>query len=143
MLVLTPSLLVTLGALFLVGIAAGPINPLSITIFQERTPEEMRGRVFGLVTAIAMVAMPAGRLLAGYVIEYVGITVTLIAVAMGYFALAVGVLASPAFRAMNSARGSKQLTEVTAPDSGPGRSGATGDRIGRSGVPLSPGRPHR
>ena len=74
----------TLAACLAVGIAAGPINPVLLTVYQERTPLDLRGRVFGLLTSITWSAMPLGRLAGGLLIESAGLRVTLILIAVGY-----------------------------------------------------------
>ena len=44
---------VLVGAKFLSGIASGPLNPVIDTVFLERIPDGMRGRVFGATHAAA------------------------------------------------------------------------------------------
>jgi len=51
---------------------------------QERTPKELRGRVRGALISLAMVAMPLGMLLAGYLLELTGLRIILISVAAAY-----------------------------------------------------------
>jgi MFS family permease len=63
-----PPLPIALAAMAAVGLAAGPINPLLATIAQERVPTNLRGRVFGIVSAGAFAALPLGVLLAGYLL---------------------------------------------------------------------------
>ena len=58
----TDSLIVAVAAFVVVGLAFGPGNPLIFTVAQERAPRELRGRVFGTVTAIAA---PLGMVLSG------------------------------------------------------------------------------
>ncbi|MBI3963345.1 MAG: MFS transporter [Deinococcus sp.] len=72
-LALLPSLAVTTGVLMISGMAAGPINPILLTIFQERTPAALRGRVFSILMAMAMIASPLGILLSGYIVEAIGL----------------------------------------------------------------------
>ena len=91
-----------MGALIVFGVASGPINPLVMTIFQERTPAAMRGRVLGLMTTVTWVAMPLGHLLAGYLIEWLGLRFLLIAVAAAYVAVSLSILVVPAFHDMTS-----------------------------------------
>jgi MFS family permease len=75
---LFPPLGVLLAALGVAGLAAGPLNPVIDTVFFERVPDGMRGRVFGVVSASAWLAMPLGVLLAGPAIEAVGLRATLL-----------------------------------------------------------------
>src|SRR5574338_532956 len=62
-LALTPPFWAAIAAAVLVGLAAGPINPIISTVIFERVPPAMRGRVLGPLTAGAWVAMPLGMLL--------------------------------------------------------------------------------
>lgn len=73
--------------LFVIGLAAGPINPLLVTVLQERTPPEMRGRVFGAVVAIAWTAMPLGMALSGIAVERVGSRATLQIIGIAFVVL--------------------------------------------------------
>jgi MFS family permease len=81
----TPSFPVVLGLLLISGLAAGPINPVIMTVAQERVPHGMRGRVFGLMTSGAYIATPLGMLLTGYLVEFFSVTTTILIIAGGYF----------------------------------------------------------
>jgi MFS family permease len=59
------------------GFVTGPINPVIDTVFLERVPDGMRGRVFGVGNAAAWIAMPLGVLVAGPAIEGIGLQATL------------------------------------------------------------------
>lgn len=87
-----PSLPVAITALIFSGIASGPINPLFMTIGQERVPATMRGRVFGIVTALALVAAPLGMITAGYLVEWLGVRAILIGIALAYTIITVVLL---------------------------------------------------
>jgi MFS family permease len=97
-----PSYPVLLAAAFVGGVANGPINPLVTTVLQARTPPELRGRVFGTITGLAMVSTPVGVLGAGFALELFGLQPTLVAMAAGFLALTLGALALPALHEMNS-----------------------------------------
>lgn len=62
---LQPSFNVLLVATLITSIGAGPLNPIIGAIEFERIPADMRGRVFGAITAGAWLAMPLGILLGG------------------------------------------------------------------------------
>lgn len=49
-LALVPVLPVSIVTVFAAGVAAGPINPLIMTVLQERLPLEQRGQIFSLVS---------------------------------------------------------------------------------------------
>lgn len=85
-LIALPSLPLSVAVLAVMGLANGILNPLIMTVLQERTPPELRGRVFGTVIATALIAAPAGLLLAGLVIETVGIR-SILAIMTGAFSL--------------------------------------------------------
>lgn len=102
-LTLLPPLGVATAALVVAGMAAGPINPIIHTAVQERTPEALRGRAFGALFAVASAATPAGMLLGGYLLEWVGARVTLLMIAGGFLAVTLGMLAVPAFRDLDRA----------------------------------------
>lgn len=85
------------------GLASGPLNPIILTVVQERVPAEMRGRVFGTMTAGAYLAVPLGMLLAGYLLEWKGVRTTLLAQAVCYLTITLSLLINPALREMNKA----------------------------------------
>jgi MFS family permease len=95
---LFPPLGVLLAAKTFSGIASGPINPVIDTVFLERVPSGMRGRVFGVTHAAAWIAMPLGVLAAGYVIDAVGLRATLIGSGIAYLAITLAARFSPALR---------------------------------------------
>ncbi len=111
-LVMTPRIAITIAALVIIGIASGPINPLLMTIFQERTPASMRGRLFGMITAISWVAMPVGMLSAGLLIEYGSLRLTLGLIAGAFALTTLGVLFNPTLRALDATtRTSEAVTD--------------------------------
>ncbi|MGH9175419.1 MAG: MFS transporter, partial [Vicinamibacterales bacterium] len=83
-LALTPPLIVAALVMVGKGIGAGPLNPILMTISQERIPPELRGRVLGVITSLAWIAIPVGRLGSGLLIERIGLIPTLVVVAAAY-----------------------------------------------------------
>lgn len=81
-----------------VGVAGGVVSPLSNTLLQQRIPDEMRGRVLGVVNGVALVASPIGFLLAGVLTEFVGGQVVLGVIAFLLLGVAVWSLFVRAFR---------------------------------------------
>jgi len=73
-----PPLPVMVSAMLLGGLISGPNGPLVATVLQERTPSELRGRVFGATTAVGFAAAPLGVLIAGYAVQAVGVQPTLV-----------------------------------------------------------------
>ncbi|HEX5503128.1 MAG TPA: MFS transporter [Thermomicrobiales bacterium] len=99
---LTPALPVIAVVLVVVGVLSGPTNPLLVTIRHERTPAELRGRVFATFSAIAQVASPLGIVLAGYAIQGFGLRPTLVALGVAAAIMSVGMLFVPAFRELRA-----------------------------------------
>lgn len=75
-----------------IGIAYGPINPLINIAMQERTPEALRGRVVGVITSVGFAAGPAGYLLAGPLVELIGVQAAFALLAGGLVALGLASL---------------------------------------------------
>ena len=55
------------------GFLYGPIGPLQNYAMQTRTPEDMRGRAFGVLTSAAYAAGPIGYLIVGPLVEGLGL----------------------------------------------------------------------
>ncbi|MDP9359145.1 MAG: MFS transporter [Chloroflexota bacterium] len=103
-LALTPPLWIGVGALAVAGVAASPLNPILMTVSQERVPSALRGRVFGASTALALAAMPVGLLLGGLLIERAGVIVTLVVIAATYLAATAVLWLIPALHDMDRPR---------------------------------------
>ena len=97
-----PPFAATLALMVVWGLAVSPINPILQTVSYERVPVDMRGRVFGVATAGAYAAIPAGALLGGLVVEWVGVQATLFAIGACYLAVTAFGLVNPAFREMDA-----------------------------------------
>jgi hypothetical protein len=61
---------------------------------------ELRGRVFGAITAGAWASIPAGALAGGLVIEWLGVGQALVAIGACYVAVTAYGFFNPAFREM-------------------------------------------
>jgi MFS family permease len=85
-----PSLGLGMALMAMIGLASGPINPIIMTVAQERVPAEMRGRVFGALQALACVAIPMGLLGGGAMLELVGMRASLLSIATAYVAISLG-----------------------------------------------------
>jgi MFS family permease len=97
----TPPLPLAVLAMALMGCASGPINPILMTVFQERVPSELRGRVFGTVRAVAWSAMPLGVLAGGLLIEAIGVGPIFAVSAVCYFGASILLALAPALRGMD------------------------------------------
>jgi MFS family permease len=98
---LAPSLPIVLAALFCSGVAAGPLNPVIMTVTQSRVPAEIRGRVFGMMSALAFMAAPLGMVVAGYLTEHLGVSTTIAGIAVFYLLVTVVQAFNPILRAMD------------------------------------------
>jgi hypothetical protein len=74
------------------------------TVFYERVPDGMRGRVFGVVRATAWIAMPLGVLVAGPLLEVAGLGRTLAGTGLLYLGTTLIATASPALRGLDAAQ---------------------------------------
>jgi MFS family permease len=92
-----------LVALFAVcGFFIGAINPIFDTVAYERTPVALRARVFGVLTAGAMLGSPLGGLIAGGIVPAIGITLSLLLFGAVYFIATSSLLVNPALRGMDA-----------------------------------------
>ena len=101
--VFTPSLPVIAVVLGLSGVATGPLNPLLVTIRHERIPVAMRGRVFSTFTAIASGTQPLGLLIAGNLLDRIGLGPTVFAITVGGLAVGIGLIFVPALHELDPA----------------------------------------
>jgi MFS family permease len=100
-LALSPGLPLVMAAMLVRGLGAGPLNPILLTLEQERVPAEMRGRVFGLMMACSWLTLPLGRLLSGAAIDGIGMGMTLVLVGAAYLLTTLSMLLWPVMREMN------------------------------------------
>ena len=90
-----------LAAKTLAGISSGPLNPVIDTVFFERVPDGLRGRVFGVVSASAWLAMPLGVLVAGPAIEWAGLRATLVVTGALYLGVVFAAMKLPSLRGLD------------------------------------------
>jgi MFS transporter, DHA3 family, macrolide efflux protein len=75
------------SVLFLIGVSIAFINIPVYVLIQRHTPDEYRGRVFGLLQTAQLAIVPAGLMLAGFLLEtWPGWVVPLVS-GLGIFAL--------------------------------------------------------
>ena len=96
-----PPYAVAVASMLMMGLAGGPINPILMSIRQERVPMRYRARVFGTTTAIAFVAIPLGQLAGGYLIEWLGVRAGIAIVASAYLAAVVSFAFTPVLHEMD------------------------------------------
>ncbi|MFF9848206.1 MFS transporter [Streptomyces litmocidini] len=95
----TPPLLVTLAAS---GLGVGVLNPILTTVAYEQVPDELRSRVVGASTAGVLLTTPLGGLVAGLLVERVGLTATLLGIGTLYFLATLSPMVFPAWRGMDA-----------------------------------------
>jgi MFS family permease len=115
-----PPLWLCLLTVAVAGLAAGSINPIIGTVQLERTPPGMRARVFGCMGAGAWAAMPIGALVAGVVVEYLGLTPTLLVLGSAYVLVVLSPLLGGPWRHMERPERSTASASEPAPVGLPG-----------------------
>lgn len=100
-LAMVPAYPLAVAAVMVSGFFAGPINPILMSIRQERVPAQYRARVFGSLTAIAFIAIPLGQLIGGYVVEWFGVRTSFAVVSLAYVALVASFFFTPVLREMD------------------------------------------
>ncbi|HET7636237.1 MAG TPA: MFS transporter [Candidatus Limnocylindria bacterium] len=86
---------------FVAGFGAGSINPILGAVEFERIPRHLQARVLGAVGAMAWAGIPIGGLLAGALVEAIGLTPTLLAAGAIYLAATLAPFIFPAWREMD------------------------------------------
>jgi len=84
----------------LAGLAFGPINPLIFTVIQERTPRERLARVMGVGSAMVMGGMPLGTLASGFIVSWIGLSATLLAMGTIYLLATLSLLVNSQLKGM-------------------------------------------
>jgi hypothetical protein len=64
--------------LIVLGLGLSLTNMVEYTIYFERIPGTMRARVLGISGAIGWVTVPAGRLLFGFLLDWVSLSTALL-----------------------------------------------------------------
>ena len=84
-----PPVPVALVAMLAVGLSVGAIGPLVLTILGERTPDALRGRVFGTYATLVNGAIPFGVLITGLLLEWMPLGSALVLIATLYTLVAI------------------------------------------------------
>ena len=93
---------IAVSAIALESVCFEPINPLADVFLQRRTPPELRGRVFGLISAIASGTLPVGTLIGGLLLSSVGLANTMIIITSASAIHLIGIVLVPAFHSMDA-----------------------------------------
>ncbi|MFB7589534.1 MFS transporter [Streptomyces sp. NPDC056169] len=127
----TAPLLVTMAA---AGFGVGVLNPILTTVMYEKVPEALRSRVVGASTAGVLLTTPLGGLAAGFLVERVGLTSTLLGIGGLYFLTTLAPLVFPAWREMDIRPPSADIPGGgPAADTRPGSDPAGSDPVSSSG----------
>ncbi len=100
LLLITPALPLAIASRVAGGVAAAPLDPVLDTVFGERVPDGLRGRVFGAISGIAMVTMPLGVLSGGLLVEVIGVLPLIALVAALFLAATLAMVWLPRLREM-------------------------------------------
>lgn len=92
---------VLLALLALSGIGSGVVGPLMMSVAYQRVPQEVRGRVFGLLVACALAATPLGMLGAGVLLDRWGLTWSLVATGAVYLGVTLAPLVLRVWRQLD------------------------------------------
>lgn len=99
-------------AIFIGAVALEPVNPLSMTLLQERVPAGMRGRLFSATAAIQACALPVGLLVYGSLLDGIGTSATLALFVIVNLAYPVWLCLVPALRHLDTATEQRIPTET-------------------------------
>ena len=88
-------------AIFVGAVALEPVNPLSQSILQERVPPGMRGRVFGVVSAIQVSTLPIGIMMYGFLLDWIGLQATLIFFVIANMLVPLSLMLNPYLKQLN------------------------------------------
>jgi predicted MFS family arabinose efflux permease len=98
---LYPPIWILIVVTLITSVGAGPLNPIIGAIEFERIPANMRGRVFGAITAGAWIAMPLGMLLGGILTDRLGTFIMMIGLAITFLVTTLSMAFIPAMKEMN------------------------------------------
>ncbi|MFD5324286.1 MFS transporter [Streptomyces sp. NPDC127092] len=109
------------------GLGAGVLNPILTTAFYEVVPEELRSRVGGASTASVLLINPLGALIAGFLVESVGITAALLTVGGAFVLATLSPVLFPVWRELDAPARTKTAaaTGAQVPAAGAGLGGPT------------------
>jgi len=116
-LIALPVLAIAVATLVVLGLAAGAIVPLEQTVWQERTPSELRARVFAIATAIPLITDALAFVAAGAIVGAFGLRAGFVMHAAGDMILLVAALVLPAIRQLEPPRAHRADREAPAPAS--------------------------
>lgn len=114
-----PPLPVILVLAALIGLVYGPIGPIYNSVMQTRTPENLRGRVVGVMTSMAYTAGPVGFMLAGPLVDSFGLKAAFLGLAIPILVIALTCPWIPALRDLDHDPGGPSPDGRHSPNCGP------------------------
>jgi predicted MFS family arabinose efflux permease len=97
---LIPNFPIVLAWFAIAGLAISPINTLIDTVLQERVPSALFARVGGVLSAGVLAGIPLGTFVSGFVVNWLGLSGTLLAMGAIYFLATLSILVNPALKKM-------------------------------------------
>lgn len=98
---MVPPYPVAIAAALVMGVFAGPLNPILMSIRQERVPIRYRARVFGTLVTLAFIAIPLGQLVGGFAVDWLGVRAVFALVSTIYITVVVSMFFTPVLREMD------------------------------------------
>ncbi len=90
------------AAVAVMGLAAGPINPILVSVIQQQVPARLVGRVMASLFALVLATAPIGRAGAGALLAWVSPIALLLGIGGGYLLVTAALLSARAFRAADT-----------------------------------------
>jgi MFS family permease len=106
-----PTFAIALVMSFIMGLVIGPVGPMIMTLYHERVPAEMRGRVFGTRAALDTLSIPFAALLTGIIVQGIGLQITLVGFAIAFLIVTTAAALAPIFKRMED-----QPADATVPE---------------------------
>lgn len=98
---MAPPYPVAVGAALVMGLFVGPLNPILMSVRQERVPIRYRARVFGTLVTLAFIAIPLGQLVGGFMVEWLGVRTVFAFSSVVYMAVVVSMFFTPVLHKMD------------------------------------------
>jgi len=95
-----PSFAVALVMSFIMGLVIGPVGPMIMTLYHERVPPELRGRVFGTRAALDTLSIPFAALFTGVIVQGIGLQITLVGFAIAFLIVTIAAALAPVFKTL-------------------------------------------
>jgi MFS family permease len=97
-----PGLPAILATMLVTGLACGAINPILSVVEYRRIPEDLRAKVFGVMTGGVLAVAPLGAVLGGAAVAALGLTGTLLLVGGLYLLATLCPVVFPVWREMDA-----------------------------------------